>query len=51
MSSVSEVPFPIGTPGTPWGAPERAQWRASQKKLRSYADEVAGGGYRELALA
>jgi hypothetical protein len=40
MSSVSEAPFPIGTPGTPWGAPERAQWRASQKKLRSYADEV-----------
>jgi hypothetical protein len=40
MSSSSEKPFPIGTPGTPWGAPEKAQWRASQKKLRSYSDEV-----------
>ncbi len=40
MSSASQAPFPIGTPGTPWGAPERAQWRAAQKKLRSYSDEV-----------
>lgn len=30
----------IGTPSVPWGAPERALWRASQSKRRSYADEV-----------
>lgn len=30
----------IGTPSVPWGAPERAQWRAAQRKRRSYADEV-----------
>jgi hypothetical protein len=33
-------PYPIGTPGTPWGAAEKIQWRARQHKLRSYADEV-----------
>lgn len=32
--------YPIGTPGTPWGAAERAQWLARQTKHRSYADEV-----------
>jgi hypothetical protein len=32
--------FPIGTPGVAWSAPERAQWRATQKKRRSYADDV-----------
>ena len=31
---------PIGTPGQPWGAAEKAQWRAMQHKRRSYADEV-----------
>ena len=31
---------PIGTPGTPWGDVEKAQWRAAQAKRRSYADEV-----------
>ena len=34
--------YPIGTPGTPWGAAEKAQWLASQVKHRSYADEVLG---------
>ncbi len=33
-------PYPIGTPGTPWGAPEKAAWLARQHKKRSYADEV-----------
>ncbi len=33
-------PFPIGTPGTPWGDAERAAWRARQAIKRSYADEV-----------
>lgn len=32
--------YPIGVAGTPWGAPERAQWLARQRKSRSYADEV-----------
>ena len=31
---------PIGTPGVPWGAAEKAAWRARQRKLRSHADEV-----------
>lgn len=34
--------YPIGTPGQPWGAPEKAQWRARQVVQRSYADEVVG---------
>ena len=34
------TPYPIGTAGIAWGAPERAQWLAHQKKLRSYADDV-----------
>ncbi len=33
-------PYPIGTPGTPWGAEEKVQWRASVKKSRSYVDDV-----------
>ena len=32
--------YPIGTPGQAWGAPEVAQWRARQRRLRSYADDV-----------
>ena len=32
--------YPIGTPGTPWGPDEVAQWRAAQVVRRSYADEV-----------
>jgi len=32
--------YPIGTPGTPWGDAERADWRAAQTKKRSYAEEV-----------
>ena len=32
--------FPVGTPGVPWGAPERAAWLARQKRQRSYADDV-----------
>lgn len=33
--------YPIGTPGVPWGASERALWLSRQRKLRSYADDVA----------
>ncbi|MGB3392371.1 MAG: M14 family metallocarboxypeptidase [Stenotrophomonas sp.] len=32
--------YPIGTPGQPWGAQERAQWLARQQVQRSHADEV-----------
>jgi hypothetical protein len=32
--------YPIGTPGQPWGGPERAAWLARQSRRRSYADEV-----------
>ena len=32
--------YPIGTPGIPWGASERAAWLATQQRLRSYAEEV-----------
>lgn len=32
--------YPIGTPGQPWGEVEKAEWRARQRKQRSYADDV-----------
>ena len=32
--------YPIGTSGTPWGAAEVTQWRATQVRRRIYADEV-----------
>ena len=32
--------YPIGTPGQPWGAAERSQWRARQVRQRSYANDV-----------
>lgn len=32
--------FPIGTPGVPWGAAEKAAWLARQSVKRSYADDV-----------
>jgi predicted deacylase len=33
-------PYPIGTPGQPWGQADVAQWLAQQKVQRSYADDV-----------
>lgn len=30
----------IGTPGVPWGAPEKTQWLARQSRKRSYQAEV-----------
>ncbi len=33
-------PYPIGTPGVPWGERERAEWRSQQKPQRSYAADV-----------
>ena len=38
--TVAMTSYPIGTPGVPWGAAERASWLSRQPKLRSYADEV-----------
>ena len=32
--------YPIGTPGRPWGAAEKADWLSRQVRHRSYADEV-----------
>jgi len=40
MPSDAPTPYPIGTPGTPWGAAEKAQWLSRQRIRRSYADEV-----------
>jgi hypothetical protein len=34
------APYPIGTPGTPWGEAEKADWRSRQAKQRRYADDV-----------
>jgi hypothetical protein len=34
------TPYPIGTPGTPWGAAERAQWLSRQVRHRSYNEDV-----------
>jgi len=38
--SSTPLPYPVGTPGAPWGAAERAAWLARQRRQRSYADEV-----------
>lgn len=32
--------YPVGTPGTKWAEPEKAQWLALQSVKRSYADDV-----------
>ncbi|WP_111497890.1 M14 family metallopeptidase [Marinobacter bohaiensis] len=39
MSS-APTPYPIGTPGTPWGEAERAEWLSRQTRQRSYESEV-----------
>ncbi|CAN5238725.1 M14 family metallocarboxypeptidase [soil metagenome] len=36
----STLPYPIGTPGTPWGAAEKTAWLARQRVRRSHAAEV-----------
>lgn len=36
----AEAFYPVGVPGQPWGAAERAQWRARQVRQRSYVDDV-----------
>lgn len=32
--------YPIGTPGVPWGPPEKTAWLARQARKRSYAADV-----------
>ncbi len=39
-SATPTTPYPIGTPGTPWGDAERAAWLARQRVQRSHAAEV-----------
>ncbi len=34
------APYPIGTPGQPWGSTEKGEWLARQRKQRSYAEDV-----------
>eukprot|EP00239_Pterosperma_sp_CCMP1384_P005368 CAMPEP_0197859994 /NCGR_PEP_ID=MMETSP1438-20131217/35046_1 /TAXON_ID=1461541 /ORGANISM="Pterosperma sp., Strain CCMP1384" /LENGTH=326 /DNA_ID=CAMNT_0043476693 /DNA_START=249 /DNA_END=1229 /DNA_ORIENTATION=- len=40
MASAATTPFPIGTPGKPWGAEERAEWFSTREVKRSYKTEV-----------
>ncbi|PIQ37893.1 MAG: peptidase [Lysobacterales bacterium CG17_big_fil_post_rev_8_21_14_2_50_64_11] len=37
---MTRTPYPIGTPGQPWGVAERAEWLARQTVKRRYAAEV-----------
>jgi len=36
----THAPYPIGTPGRPWGAQEVADWRSRQTVKRSYKEDV-----------
>lgn len=36
----TEIPYPIGTPGVPWGTAEIAQWQTLQTRKRSYDADV-----------
>jgi hypothetical protein len=38
--STEQAPYPIGTPGQPWGDAEKAQWLSRQSRQRSYATDV-----------
>ncbi|GMG86275.1 M14 family metallopeptidase [Biformimicrobium ophioploci] len=40
MAKAPAEPYPIGTPGTPWGDAERAEWLSRQIHHRSYEQEV-----------
>jgi hypothetical protein len=39
---MTDAPYPIGTPGRPWGTEEIAAWRSRQAVQRSYETEVLG---------
>ncbi|MEO8160088.1 MAG: M14 family metallocarboxypeptidase [Arenimonas sp.] len=47
MTNLTET-YPVGTPGQPWTDAHKVEWRARQRKQRSYADDVlsAIGGLR-----
>ncbi|MET0809136.1 MAG: M14 family metallocarboxypeptidase [Pseudoxanthomonas sp.] len=36
----NQIPYPIGTPGQPWGPEEIAAWQARQARKRSYQADV-----------
>jgi hypothetical protein len=36
----TDEPYPIGTPGQPWGSAEKATWLARQTRQRSYEADV-----------
>lgn len=38
--TTTPAPYPIGTPGRPWGDAEKAEWLARQTRKRSYAADV-----------
>ncbi|MBW7469484.1 M14 family metallopeptidase [Marinobacter sp. F4218] len=38
--NTASAPYPIGTPGAPWGDAERADWLSRQTRQRSYGTEV-----------
>jgi hypothetical protein len=38
--TAANAPYPIGTPGVPWGDAERAEWLSRQRRRRSYIDDV-----------
>jgi len=40
MVSGSPSPYPIGTPGSPWDAEDKATWLSRQRVHRSYAADV-----------
>jgi Succinylglutamate desuccinylase / Aspartoacylase family len=40
MLSDPRSPYPIGQPGTPWSAADKAAWLGRQRVQRSYAQEV-----------
>ena len=45
------APYPIGTPGQPWGDAEKAAWLARQHRRRSYFDDVVRVVERLRAVA
>lgn len=38
--NTTPAPYPVGTPGTPWGDAERAEWLSRQPRQRSYEADV-----------
>ena len=38
--STAQAPYPIGTPGQPWGPDEVTAWRSGQTRKRSYEADV-----------